>query len=294
MTTFISTSNNPDALLIALWTLALWLGARVINRAAHVGDVLAVAAVTAAAILTKATSYALVLPVLLAVALGWQRRPRPSRQHILRSLAPAAAVLAIPVLGWLVLARSLGRAGINSVGVTAAHPVNIIQFVSYVWQFYLPRPPFFAPFRTTAQLPVYDIWLRQTTGMFGWLDVFLPSWMYPTAALGAVALAVASLVALGRRLNRRHLALLAFFALTLLALLALLHISEYLLLIDGSGQFLQGRYLLPVVALLGLAVGAIVRVIPPRTRAATGAGVLVILLGVQVIALSTIVHAYYL
>ena len=31
--TFISTSVNPDALMVALWALALWLGARVIIRA---------------------------------------------------------------------------------------------------------------------------------------------------------------------------------------------------------------------------------------------------------------------
>ncbi len=294
MTTFISTSNNPDALLIALWTLDLWLGARVINCGARREDVLAMATVTAAAILTKATSYALVLPVLLAVGVGWRRRARPSRQRVLPTLAAPAAVLAVPVLGWLALARSVGRAGINSVGTTAAHPVNVIQFVSYVWQFYLPRPPFFAPLRTTAQLPVYDVWVRQATGIFGWLDVFLPHWLYPTGALVAVAIAIGALVALRRRLGRRHLPLLAFFALTLLALLVLLHVSEYLLFIDGSGQFLQGRYLLPVVALLGLAVGAIVRAIAPRFRAVAGSGVLLVLLGMQVIALSTVVHAYYL
>ena len=58
-----------------------------------------------------------------------------------------------------------------------------------------------------------------------------------------------------------------FFALTLVALLGLLHITEYRVLIIGGGQFLQGRYLLPVVGLLGLAVGLIVAAIPRRARA---------------------------
>ncbi len=294
MTTFISTANNPDAMLIAAWTVALWLGARVINHQARRGDVIALAAATAVAILTKATSYALVVPVLVAVGLGWWRRPRSSRRRGLPGFAAAAALLAVPVIGWLILARSLGRAGINSVATTTAHPASVIQFISYLWQFYLPKPPFFTSFRMTPQLPVYDIWLRQAAGTFGWLDVLLPAWMYPAAAVAAVAIAVGAVVALSRRLARRHLALLSFFALTLLALLALLHVSEYLLLIDGSGQFLQGRYLLPVVSLLGLAVATIVRVVPRRVQALAGAAVLVILLGVQVISLSSIVHAYYL
>ena len=35
MVTFMSTAVNPDALLITLWTLDLWLGARVINHRAR-------------------------------------------------------------------------------------------------------------------------------------------------------------------------------------------------------------------------------------------------------------------
>ena len=39
MNTFISTSVNPDAMVITLWTFALWLGARVIKRGARPRDV---------------------------------------------------------------------------------------------------------------------------------------------------------------------------------------------------------------------------------------------------------------
>ena len=47
----------------------------------------------------------------------------------------------------------------------------------------------------------------------------------------------------------------------------LLHITEYRALIIGEGQFLQGRYLLPVVGLLGLAIALIVSRIPLKARA---------------------------
>lgn len=294
MSAFMSTNVNPDSMLIALWTVALWLGARVINHRAKPWDAIALCAVTAAAILTKATSYALVGPVLLALLLGWLRRPRADRARALKALAVAGVVLAVPVLGWLVLAHSLGRAGINSIGETAAHPANVRQFLSYVWQFYLPRLPWLTFFRTTPQLPVYDIWLMQGFGQFGWLSVSLPTWMYPAAAWTFGLIAVASAGLLTRLRRRRQLALLGFFGLTFLALLVLLHVSEYLLLIDGGGQFLQGRYLLPVVGLLGLAVGLIVRSVPARFRPSLCGLTIATLLAVQAVSLATVVKAYYL
>ena len=54
------------------------------------------------------------------------------------------------------------------------------------------------PFRTTPQLPVYDIWVRQGLGDFGWLDVFEPGWVYHLGAVIAAAVAVAAAVIVGR------------------------------------------------------------------------------------------------
>ncbi|HEX4011426.1 MAG TPA: DUF2142 domain-containing protein [Solirubrobacteraceae bacterium] len=294
MVTFMSTSVNPDAMLITVWTLDLWLGARVINHRARDRDVIAIGALTAVAILTKATSYALVAPVLLAVLCGWLRRPAPERRSALAALVGGGVLLAAPVLGWVAIAPSLGGTGITTVANSAAHPFTARRFLSYVWQFYLPRLPFMAPQRTTPGLPAYDIWLRQGAGTFGWLDVTLPGWMYHAAAWLAGVIAVAGIALVTRLRNRRHLALLGFFALTLIALLGLLHITEYRALLLGEGQFLQGRYLLPVVGLLGLAFGLIVARIPGRARIWVCSLTITALLAVQVISLATIVQAYYL
>ncbi len=294
MSTFLSTSVNPDALLLALWTLALWLGARVINRRAQGWDILGLCAVTAAAILTKATSYALVAPVLLALFIGWRRRPAIERGFVLKRIAAAGLIMVLPVLGWLALAHSLGRAGVNSIGASAAHPFRIPQFLNYVWQFYLPRLPGLPRIRMTAGLPVYDIWLREGVGTFGWLDVYLPSWIYPAAGISVAGIGIATVSLVARMRDRGQLALLGFFALALLALLGLLHVSEYLLFIDGGGQFVQGRYLLPVTGLLGLAVGLVISAIPLQVRASACALAVTVLLALQVISLSTVLHAYYL
>lgn len=294
MSTFMSTAVNPDALLIALWTLTLWLGARVINHRARGTDALLLCAATAAAILTKATSYALVGPILLALLIGWWRRPAAERTRALIPIAAAGLVLVVPVLGWVEAASSLGGLSITTVSTSSAHPFLAGQFLSYVWQFYLPRLPFLTPSRTTPGLPVYDIWVRQATGVFGWLDVYLPDWAYKASAVVAAGLGIASIGLVSRLRLRRHLALLGFFALTLLALLVLLHVTEYRTLIIGGGQFLQGRYLLPVVSLLGLAVGLIIARVPAALRPSAAAVALTALLVFQAISLSTVVHGYYL
>ncbi len=217
MVTFMSTNVNPDALLITLWTFAIWLGARVINHGARGGDVVALCGVTAAAVLTKATSYALIVPLLLALFLGWRRRPASERPSTARRIAAASSALVVPILAWAGGAVVLGRPVVNTISTgPGSHPFNIRQFLSYLWQFYLPRLPFMTRFRTTPQLPVYEQWLRQLTGGFGWLDVSLPNWLYPAAAITFGVLAIATVALLSRLRDRRHLALLAFFALTAL------------------------------------------------------------------------------
>jgi hypothetical protein len=141
---------------------------------------------------------------------------------------------------------------------------------------------------------VYDYWVRQATGSFGWLDVGLPAWLYPTAALAIAAIAIVTVVLLSRLRDPGHLALLGFFVLTLVALLGLLHITDYRSIIAGQGPILQGRYLLPVVGLLGLAVGLIVTRLPVRVRPPAASVILTALLAVQVISLTAVLEAYYL
>ena len=294
MAAFMSTAVNPDALLIVTWTYALWLGARVINHRVQFVDAVALGAMTAAAILTKATSYALVPPVLLALLLAWRRLSPVERRGAMPALGAAALILAVPVLGWVVFADITGRSAINAVGTSAAHPFKITEFLGYLWQFYLPRPSFFAPFRTTPQLPLYDVWVRQVTGVFGWLDVYLPLWVYKVAAAVGGLIAIAGVALLVRLRDRRHLALLAFFALAVLSLLGLLHITEYRAVIAGYHTFLQGRYLLPVVGVMGLAVSLIVNAVPRQLRAPACGLVLTTLLSLQVISLVALLEAYYL
>ncbi len=294
MTTFISTSVNPDALMITLWTFALWLGARVINRAARPLDCVLLCAVTAAGILTKATSYALVLPVALALLLGWLRRPRPERKRTARAIGLAGLALVLPVIGWLALAHALGRPAINQINSKGgSNAFNIRQFLSYLWQFYLPRLPFMTTFRETPGLPAYDLWIREGTGGFGWISVGLPSWAYHAGAIILGLISALTVIFLAQLRQRRQLALLSFYALTTIALLGLLHITDYRSIVAGQGPILQGRYLLPIVGLLGLAVGLVVAKLPIRWRASASGLSLTGLLVFQTVSLVALLEAFY-
>ena len=296
MEAFISTSVSPDALMVPLWTFALWLGARVIIRAAQPRDAVSLCALTAAAILTKGTSYALVPAVLLALLIGWHTAPGDERRKRSRTLAVGLLTLAAPVLAWIGLSQALGRSALNTIHTPAGsegRPFNVREFLSYLWQYYLPRLPFMTPFRTTDSLPAYAIWVRQGWGLFGWLDVATPAWLYSVLAIftGAAGVTAAALVARVR--DRTQVELVAFFAVAVLALLFGLHLTEYRSIIAGAGAVLQGRYLLPVIGLFGLAVGLILSRLPVLWRGPVCGALLAGFLVLQVVALSTIARTYY-
>jgi hypothetical protein len=221
-------------------------------------------------------------------------QPSAERQTITSQFAVPLAALAAPILGWLALAAALGRSAVNTIQTgPGAHSFNIRQFLSYLWQFYLPRLPFMTRFRETSQLPLYDLWIREGWGVFGWRDLAMPDWIYKVCALVSAAVAVGGAVIVARFRDRLRLALLAFFALALIALLVGLHVTDYRAIIAGQSAVIQGRYLLPVLPLFGLAVGLIVTRIPAAWRTATAGGILAVLLVLQVVALSSVATGYY-
>ena len=297
METFISASVNPDALMVPLWTLALWLGARVIRRGAPRRDTVALAALTAAAVLTKPASYALVVASVVALGLGWLRSAPGLRSWggLVRTLGPTLLVLIVPIVGWLMLATALNRPVVNQIGGSAGAPpvpFNVAQFLSYVWQFYLPRLPGMKPSVRTG-FGLYDVWLRQGWGSFAFLDVPLAGWVYTALAALTAAIAGAAALVVARLRGSERLALLAFFATAMLALVFGLHLTEYRAIIAGEGPILQGRYLLPGLSLFGLAAALIVTRLPPRPRVAlvaTGMAGLVIL---QLLSLGTVTKVFY-
>jgi 4-amino-4-deoxy-L-arabinose transferase-like glycosyltransferase len=274
MAVFVTSSVNPDAALIACFSLAFWLGARVLLRGLTLRDGVALSAVAALAVLTKGTGYALVPGVAIALGVGFWRL-RPWRRSAWVAAGASGLALVVPVVAWLGLARALDRAAVNRVpgsgGGSASAGVSLLD---YLWQFYLPKLPFQGAVPAIPKLPAYDIWIKTGWGAFGWLEVRFPNAVYVVLALVTVVLLAGGAAVLARRRRRSDLPVAAFFAAITFALLAGLHWIELRTIRTQGVIFNQGRYLLPLLPLLGVAAAASLTLLPAARRA-LAAGLLI-------------------
>jgi len=291
---------NPDAMLFALWSLAFWLGVRILKRGLALPDAVALFAVVGLAVVTKASSYALVPAALVVLGVGVVRRRRSDAR-------PRAAVIAVvallafaaPALGWLVTAGALDRPAVNEVATAPGHEsptptsFNVRELGSYLWQFYLPSLPSQRSFGGMPDYPAWSIWHETGWAAFGWLEVRFPSWVYGVLAAVTLASLAGAALLLVRRRRQVDLAVVAFLATAVLALLAGLHWTEFRTLVGGTGPFNQGRYLLPLISLQASAVAAAIALLAPRWRAWAAAGVLGGLFTLQVFSLAIVAARFY-
>jgi hypothetical protein len=294
MVTFVSASVTPDALLFALWGLALWLGTRILKRGLSAGSVAALFAIVGLAIVVKATSYALLPAALLVLVVGLRRR----HGGFAGLLAPAAAALAglLATAGvWHLIAHGLDRAAAAQVSsATGTAGLNPMQLASYVWQFYLPRLPFMTDFGVGGHtLGVYEIWFKGTWATFGWTEVLFRNRVYAPLAVLAVVVIVAAGVELWRSRARYDLVVGAFLALATISLVGGLHWSEYRLVTAGAGAFNQGRYLLPLAGIAGVVLALALRRLRAAHRPVVVAAVLGGLLALQVLSLGLVLERFY-
>jgi 4-amino-4-deoxy-L-arabinose transferase-like glycosyltransferase len=296
MVSFLTAAVTPDALVFALWSVALWLGVRILKRGLSPLDGVALMGIVGLAVVTKASSYALVPGALFALGAGAVRLQVP-RRRALTLAAIALAALVLPVGVWFGTARALDRPAVNEIAAGERTPsltsFNPRELASYVWQFYLPRLPFQQRFGGLQEYPVYDIWLKTGWAAFGWLEVTFPDPVYLVLALFTLAALGGAGLYVVRRRAQVDLAVVAFVALVVAALLAGLHWTEFRTLVGGAGAFNQGRYLLPLVSLFGAATAAAVAVLPQRRRALAGGLVLGVLFALQLFSFAIVTGRFY-
>jgi 4-amino-4-deoxy-L-arabinose transferase-like glycosyltransferase len=319
---FMSSSINPDSMLVAFWTLSTWLGVSILRRGVSAPRAIGLCLCVGVALVTKATALALLPPAAFALGVGlWRARHALSRRQ-LKWAAAAALAFAIPVLAWVLVARGAGQpaygqaAQVTQTGAPTAGGVARVQapqaaspsfLASYLWQFYLPKLPFMSDqrfvFPVISHYPAYEVWLASGWASFGWVNVWFPPWVYRIFL--AIVLAVAAgagiaflrgaraLRALSRPGRRAAVAIGAFIVLTAGALLAGLHWTDFHMLVDGKPPFIQGRYLLPIGALLAAVVAVAVRSVPARFRLGAAGAVLGGLIAFQVACLGLVAAHFY-
>jgi len=295
MITFLSAGITPDAMLFAAWTVALWLGVRILRRGVNAPSAAGLLAAVGVAIVVKAASYALLPGVLFVLAVGLQRR-RPLPWSRVAGIAAAAAAGLLATAGvWFAVARTLDRpAAAQVAGVSSTAGTNVRELLSYVWQYYLPRVPGQTAFPTVAHtLPAYDIWFKGVWGTFGWTEVLFRNRVYIVLLALSLAVVAAAAVELWRTRATADKAVGVFLALVSLSLLAGLHWSEYHLIKSGAGNFNQGRYLLPLAGVAGVVLAVGIRRLAPRLRALAVAGVLGGLFALQLFALALSFTRFY-
>jgi 4-amino-4-deoxy-L-arabinose transferase-like glycosyltransferase len=296
MVVFISASVNPDGMLYALASLALWLGVRCARRGMDWRHGAGLFAAVGLACTVKATAYAF-LPAALAVAvMELLRRRGIGPRHLLRIGLTALVPLALTLGVWLVLSRALGRAAAPQVAGAGAvgSGTNIRELLSYVWQYYLPRLPFMTPYPNPAGIhPWFEVWVKQGTAAFGWLEVRFPDPVYTVVGLAVIGALLATLLALWRARRQIPGRVAVFVVLFAGGLLAGLHWTDYHQLEAGSRGFMQGRYLFPLIGLGGAALAAIVALLPRRWQPTGAATVVGLVLVLQVLSLGLVAERFY-
>jgi hypothetical protein len=265
---FIGGGVNNDAGLFAAGAAVLWLVARAFRRGLDRATAIGLGAAFGLGLVVKASLVGLGPGLLAVLAVLLLREPPERRGRVLRLAGLATAVAAVPVVLYVVLNatvwdRPLWGSGVpGTAAATGGRTPQLLEFVGYVWQFYLPRLPFMDD--QQSGIPLFNVWFQGFIGRYGWLDTSFPSWVYDAAlAVFAVVAALAGRALWrGRRaLTSRRGELLAYAAI----------VAGFLLVVAWAGYsgrlangfiFEQARYLLP----LGAFYAALI------TLAARGAG----------------------
>ena len=272
---FMSGVVNPDIMLATVWAAFAYLALVAVRVGPKPWVLLALGGIAGLSALTHGRGLAAVpaLAVVLAVVL-WRARPWTRRMALWVAGAGAALAAGIGIAIAYSSAHGGGASITGEVGSTTGAG-SIKGFLSYLWQFYLP------PLRTMSpQGPPYgyrQVYVEGLGGTFGSLEIQYPLWVYDAlqlaAGLGLVALV---LIAVRRwEAVRAHAAQIVVVAALPASMLAVLHVSAYR---DLQGPpfdpLLVGRYLLPLVVSMGLAIAFVCTSLPRRLGSLVGVLVL--------------------
>lgn len=275
-------SVGPDLLLAVLTAATVLAALRVARRGLSWGRLTVLAGLVVAAALTQGRGLPLVVPALLAVAVAWARRRRPSRRGLL-AVWSAGVVTALAAALVVLLAPTRGTAP------------DVGQFAAYVWQFWTPAPLAWARGIGPADYGAGQAFVARLWGGFAQLEVE----QAPAVVSGLSWLSVAALAAIAVTLVRRRAlagdpgtALVVAGA--VLATLLFLHLIAYRSMLSiPSDPVITGRYLLGLLPLAAIGVAYAVHALPRRFAGAAGGAVVGLAAVLQIDGLALVLERFY-
>jgi len=282
MVTFLSGVINPEIALTAVTTAAIALSLAALRLGPRLPVVLGLVGLGAAAVLIHARGLALLpaIAVVLALVL-WRSRREPGGRRRLLVAGGAVVLLGVALAAAMLYSdrhAAIGNFSGELTGSGSSGLSDLSGLASYVWQFYFSPLTGMTPPPGDGVPGYRQIFVQQfLVGQFGSLEVQYADPVYAVLqvaqALGLIAL-FAYVVHATRRF-RAHAAQLVVLLAFLLSMLVLLHVAAWQdISSPAHASLLTGRYLVCLVAIFGVAVTALVAVLPRRFGVALGSVVL--------------------
>jgi 4-amino-4-deoxy-L-arabinose transferase-like glycosyltransferase len=300
---------NSDNLLYPAAAGVFLLLAVSFRRGLTVPRGVGIGALTAVAVLSKLSALGLVPGIALGLLLPIWRAPDLGRRRVaLRGALVGVAVAAVPLLVYMLVnstvwdrglflgaGNALPVAGGAAPGVSGGATHTISGFLSYVWQFYLPRLPSMTKVPDFTYYPLYHIWFDGFIGRFGAREYGLPGVADAIAVvvyLGILLLAGRELVT-HRATVRARGAELATYVAIMIGLLFAIHWPGYDTRLHAEGDWEQARYLFPLLPLYAGLIALAARGAGRRYGPAVGVLIVSLAIAHSLLAFAVTVTRYY-
>jgi 4-amino-4-deoxy-L-arabinose transferase-like glycosyltransferase len=284
---------NPDGLYSAAAAGIAFLAARAWRRGTSLPLALGLGGAVGVGLISK-SNFLAVLPaaIVLAGALGFSERRR-AKLVMVRLLSGAAVALAIFGLYALINDSVWHRGLTYSPPAFGASGGSLHRFLSFTWQFFLPRLPGMHNLVGSPFIPFWHDLVRGILTRLGWWDDYGlgSAWLAVLLVVGVLLALAATRYALPRA--RRHGGALLVIAACVVTYIAAQVYADYRFTLAGSDG-MEGRYVLPLMPAWALLVGAAIALVRSRWRPSATALVAVGSLGYSAAAAIATVARFYL
>ena len=265
---------NPDTFLVLVWTAFLYVGLRIIRHGLTLKRLIGTGATVAASVLTHGRGLAIVPALLVLLGIAYIRWRPPLRQTLVfTAIGLAVAVAGLAVAGVFTSGvTGAGSAYGGTIGWVGDTAFNLRQFLSYLWQFYLPKLQFMEPAVGVPGYGFREVYIQSFYSDFAWLEIGYPRFAIDLLHAATIVLVIGLYTVAVTRLDalRRNWPTVAFLVLSGLSMVAVLHLTSYTALLTNPGDpVFTGRYLFPLLSLLAVGVTVVVVAMPRRIGAFT-------------------------